>query len=269
MMYLISNFAVPVFAFDISEIKSRYQENQWWLGKNLTEGDYFIYEVCNSESFTKSTLSGHCYDISLEFVSLLQTGTGGAWIVQAQIVTDEEKKIYAIFQIDETTFDVTTYDKTAIEYADSVQETIFYMKDFADPQTKKHLKIGNSWGAVESYVTPDPQMTVREKTNTVIFDEQVSVYDVGFVILEQTSVLISKEIPFPVDATVYDPHRIVPTTPTVFTFELLEHHNVNSDVYEIDIFDDDTLDAIRQESLEFDLQHIVDGIEYEFGDAGQ
>ncbi len=66
---------------------------------------------------------------------------------------------------------------------------------------------------MEFYATPDPEMTVRAKTTTTILDEQISVYDIGFVILEQTSVLISKDIPFPLGATVYDSHRIIPTTP--------------------------------------------------------
>ncbi len=252
---LIPSSDAVVFAFDVLEIKSKYQENQWWSGKNLAEGDYFVYEICHSESFTKSTLSGHCYDISLEFVALLQTETGRKWIVQVQILTTDGEQKYAIFQIDADTFDITT-DRTSIEHAGSVRDSIFHMNQYANNAMQKSLNVGQGWGQVPSYITPDPQMTVRERSVFPVQGMQIPVFSVGYAILEKTSFLISPDMPFPVSATAYDPNRIIPDTHMIFRYDLLMYGNAGTIDAPADIFEEGFLDAVRQNSLEFELQRI-------------
>lgn len=256
LLVLVPGVMYPISAFDITEIQNRYQKSQWWSGKNLSEGDYFVYEICNSESFTKSTLPGHCYTVSLEFVALLQTDTGNKWIVQVQIITIDDDKKYAIFQVDADTFDVQT-DRTSIEYADSVHDTIFHMSKYAGNGKQEFLKVGQSWGDVSSYMTPDPQMTVRNKSLFSVQDVQIPVFDVGYVILEKTVFHISPDMPFPLSATAYDSNRIIPYTPKIFNYDLLLYGKTGTLDKMADIFDDGVLDAIRQDALEFELDNII------------
>lgn len=203
----------------------------WHLGKELAPGDQFIYKICDMILIVPES-PDHCYQLNLEFIDILKSPNGDVWVVQA-IIDHQEKMTYSIFQISATTFDITT-DRTSIQYANSVSRTLFWIGKFANELDQKPLAIGKSWGKVATYTAPETELVIRNKQVITLDDnnQQFQTFTLGYNLIEQSTVNISDDFPFPIKAVIYKPTALHQNTPLQFTIDLIGYSNTR------DFFDD-------------------------------
>lgn len=199
----------------------------WYLGKSLTPSDQFTYKICDMILIIPES-PDHCYQLSLEFADILKGPHGDVWVVQA-IMDHQDKKTYSIFQISATTFDITT-DGTSIPYADSVSRTLFWIGKFANEFDQKPLVIGKSWGKIATYTAPETDLVIRNKQVIALEDnnQQFQTFALGYNLVEQSTLSISDDFPFPIKAVIYKPTASHQNIPLQFTIELVNYANTNN-----------------------------------------
>ncbi|MEW6044230.1 MAG: hypothetical protein AB1608_08195 [Thermoproteota archaeon] len=202
----------------------------WYLGKGLGPGEVFTYKVCDMILIVPES-PDHCYQIRLEFIDILKGPHGDMWIVQA-VMDHQDKKTYAIFQISATTFDITT-DGTSIPYADSVSRTIFWIGKFANEFDQKSLTIGKSWGKIATYTAPETELIIRNNEVVVLGsnERQLHTLILGYNLIEQSTLNINDDFPFPIKAVIYKPTTSHQNIPLQFTIELVDY-NRNDFLYD-------------------------------------
>ena len=202
----------------------------WYLGKGLGPGEVFTYKVCDMILILPES-PDHCYQIRLEFIDILKGPHGDVWIVQA-VVDHQDRKTYAIFQVSATTFDITT-DGTSIPYADSVSRTIFWIGKFANEFDQKPLTIGKSWGKIATYTAPETELIIRnsEVIGLSNNEQQLQTFTLGYNLIEQSTLSINDDFPFPIKAVIYKPTVSHQNIPLQFTIELADY-NRNDFLYD-------------------------------------
>lgn len=206
----------------------------WYLGKGLGPSSLFIYKVCDM-FLTIPESPDHCYRISLEFIDTLKGPRGDAWIVQA-VIGHQDKKTYAIFQISDTTFDITA-DGTSIPYADSVLRTIFWIGKFANELNQKSLSVGKSWGSVATTTAPTTELVVRNiEVTSLDHKEQLPTFVIGYNLIKQSTINISENFPFPIKAVIYKPTTSYQNIPLQFSIELVDYKNDFVDGSNLQVF---------------------------------
>ena len=183
-------------------------QDNWSLGLDLLGGDSYNYHICDPSLLVSESF---CYDIELTFLDTLRTHDRSVWIVQATIIHDGNLD-YAIFHIDEDSFDVQT-DVFSKPYGDSVEKTLFWMQQYAPTRESKPLKVGSSWGDVSEFLTPDENLMVKSISD-FSFNGMGGLYDVGF---SRANFVISQNHPFPFDAQVQRP---APLEKQAFSFTI-------------------------------------------------
>lgn len=202
----------------------------WYLGKGLGPSEVFAYKVCDMTLIVPES-PDHCYQIRLEFIDILKGPHGDMWIVQA-VMDHQDKKTYAIFQISATTFDITT-DGTSIPYADSVSRTIFWIGKFAKEFDQKPLTIGKSWGKIATYTAPETELIIRNSDIVGLGnnEQQLHTFTLGYNLIEQSTLSINDDFPFPIKAVIYKPTVSHQNIPLQFTIELVDY-NRNDFLYD-------------------------------------
>lgn len=198
------------------------KQKQWHVGNNLNSGDSFTYRICDDKTFSKSYFAEKCYTIQLDFYGLFDVPNGKTWIVQSLISTDKMAKP-GIFQINPITFEITT-DNSNMNFGTSIENTLFNLREFANPTFPKILQVGESWGAVPSYLTADADVLVLNEDVTKIGPEIFDVFTVGYNVKEQSTYSISKQFPFPLEGKVYSSTVIYPEPDFLFSFELIKYN---------------------------------------------
>lgn len=234
-----------------------------------------------------------CYVAKLDFVNLLSSDKydedhrddNKIWIVQAEIrnlVPGNATAKHAIFNIDSVLFSVKSADSTIhpdnIRYGQSIENTLFSIRKYALQETKP-LVIGKQWGEVTEALggtKTNPQMTVLNKIEdgfSVIQNQLdnnrfvqlqrnfTETYEVGYEIgiIGNTNAifskyLISSDLPFPLNATVYSPVYVNEPTKE-YEFELLSY----TDDTIIDTSSDKNSESISVDDTEIDDNDLVEG----------
>lgn len=209
------------FASSIEDIIEQQKQKEWYVGKDIQSGDSFTYRICDDKTFTKSIFAEKCYTIQLDFYGLFDVPDGKTWVVQSLITTGDTTRS-GIFQISPETLDIST-DIFNIEFANSIENTLFNLKKFANPVFPKILDVGKSWGTIPSYLTMDAEILVLNEDFIKIGPEIFDVFTVGYNVKEQSTYAISKEFPFPLRGNVYSPTVIYPEPDFLFSFELIRY----------------------------------------------
>lgn len=203
-----------------------------------------------------------CYVVKLDFVNLLSsdeydddhTNDSKIWVVQAEIrnlVPRNATTKHAIFHIDPVLFSVKSADSTIhpdnIRYGQSIENTLFSIRKYALQETKP-LVISKQWGEITEALgtKANPQMTVLNKiedgfstTQNLLNDNRFvqiqknfsETYEVGYEIgtIGNTNAIFSKylisaDLPFPLNATMYSPVYVNEPTKE-YEFEMLSYTN--------------------------------------------
>jgi len=219
-----------------------------------------------------------CYVVKLDFVNLLssdeydddQANDDKIWVVQAEIrnlIPDTASTKRAIFHIDSGLFSVKSADSVIhpdnIRYGKSIENTLFSIRKYALQETKP-LVIGKQWGEITEALgtKANPQMTVLNKIedgfsviksqldnnrNVQLQRNFSETYEVGYeigIIGDTNAIfskyLISSDLPFPLNATVYSPVYV--NNPTKeYEFELLSY--IGDDIIDTSDENNDTVDV--------------------------
>jgi len=134
-----------------------YNNSLWSLGNNLAERDYYSYKICNDDIMYQKIYPYHCYDISLEFVTILESYKGKVWIVQGNLTTPDVTQ-QMIFLIDTDTFEIQT-DKLNVDLGNSISNTIFSLSIYGE----KSLSTGTVWDYLDSYYTNKIPLEIKNK----------------------------------------------------------------------------------------------------------
>ena len=217
-------FFIPMqlSAFSVEDVITQNSKDMWHVGKGLSPGDSFVYAVCdNMQRFIQ--YGNHCFNIRFDFFGELVSKNDDVWVVQVEIQNDNSTR-HHIFLIDSDTLDITT-DSAGSEFADSVEDTIFYLVKFANETFPKHLIVGSTWGSTVSSFNQNSNIIVSSKESIIVSNLDIidDAYSVRYGIFEPNIFMISQDMPFPIYAAVYDPLRTNVDPRISFTFELQDY----------------------------------------------
>ncbi len=237
----------------------------WSLGNNIQKGDYYEYKICNDYHIAQMIYPYHCYQINLEFVTILESYKGKVWVVQGNFTilgtilgttldtilgTTPHTSQQMIFLIDSTNFKVDT-DILHKDIGVSLENTIFSLSQYG----VQSLSIGTIWDYMDSYFTNKIPLEIKNKQTiqvpqtgingtivTNIVNNTVTNVVTSIVTNIETSVLsydvivpsniyLHESFPFPLKAVTYSPHIIYPQPKEEYYFELLDYSNYYSNTF--------------------------------------
>lgn len=234
---LVALAAAPAHADLAAERMAVFEQQKWWVGKNLEAGDAFVYEVCDPDAF--SGLYGgqpwleRCYHVSLYFVALLLGGAGPEWIVQVVLVGSDggdggssssgSGRMYDVYNIDAGTMRIDgLHDGRGM--ANAIQDTIFGLAEFTG-NGGKPLVVGESWGATGAS-SPAAEFLVR---GVVTDDSEQEVFHVGYATTFTSVHRIAPGEPFPLGAKVYDRQGVQSGHDRLYEYDLVWRGNFATD----------------------------------------
>lgn len=225
LVVLLCISPMSAFAFDVDDLIAHNLKHSWYAGKGISHGDSFEYFVCDWSTVQEERHG--CYHIIMTFYAQLESYNGIRWVVQAE-TTSPQYNIHHIFLIDPETLQIET-NHAAYGLARSVENTIFYLVQFASVHLPKNLQVGSVWGTVPSPIDIGSEMIITTQdvidTDTYTFD----VFLVQYGLFESSVFVVSPEMPFPISAVAYDPSYITSDPPIMFSFELLEYLPASKD----------------------------------------
>ena len=219
------------FAPSVDDIITYHSKDMWYPGKGLTPGDSFVYVVCdNMRKFAEyddddnnNNDDDHCYNIRLDFYFEMISGNNDVWVVQAEIAQNSNSTRHHIFLINSDTLDITT-DSAGSEFADSVEDTVFYLVQFAYKESPKHLSVGSTWGGAISSFNQESDVIVSSVESVIIPNGSTAdAYVIRYGILNPSIFMVSSVIPFPIYAVSSNPHFISSDPAVTFTLELQDY----------------------------------------------
>lgn len=207
-------------------IHATYEKTQsnamWSFGENLNAGDRFSYRICEYALHIPE-LPEPCYDVTLHFLYLLPGTTGNIWIVAVEI-NHAQKQINTVFHIDAESFEIST-DGITIQYANSLERTLEWIKNYAHKMRPQPLTIGKSWGVVATDAGAPLPLLVNQIDFMAIENDGFSVYRVGYALVEESHVYIKDGFPFPLEAVIHKPVSIS-LAPLTFMVTLISYSNL-------------------------------------------
>lgn len=203
IIILFSSSTVHALEFDSLAQIEKQKYSSWYVGKNVFSQNY-LYHICDFSIKPTLNYASPCYQVRLDFIDLLQEQNERYWIVQAIFTSDiSHKNWFSILHISED-FATITSDGASMNYVTSLSHTLFYLQNYANIHKPQLLKIGTSWGAVNDYVSPIPELVVNKFVISNVGDSTMSVYQVGFVVSKYNVFFIQEKVPFPIESILYD-----------------------------------------------------------------
>ena len=218
MNVILAAALVPLaYAGGIDSFLEEYDRQMWYLGEDLVPGDYFVYDVCDAVHFR----DGSCYAIRLDFYAELLSPAGDTWVVQAEITDgSSHDTTYHIFLIDSDTMEIRT-DHAGSAHARSVENTVFYLSQFASPYSEKNIGVGSVWGEVPSSLGA-AELHVASHDTAHVGDDILDVSILEYWVFRSSVFAVSESLGFPVSASVYDPRATLDDPSLAFAFTLSE-----------------------------------------------
>jgi hypothetical protein len=199
----------------------REEQPKWSFGEGLKVGDFFEYQICDSVLRIPES-PDPCYVVTLEFLQLLSSPQGKTWVVAAR-VDHQVRQVDMIFQILADSFTIKT-DGTTIPYADSIERTLGWIRQYASNFEPQTLAVGKTWGVVDSQTEGTRTELLLTQVDLVsIKDETYDTYKVGYHLTKESYVQIKDEFPFPIKAVIYKPVSSYQNAPLAFTVDLVSH----------------------------------------------
>ena len=163
----------------------------WRLGENLTAGDSYTYEICNSIHAAEATYPNPCYTLRMDFVyRMVHHAYGPVWIMDVGF--DNRSTVMLLDYDTMTVHPISAWD---VWLADSIQNTVLHLA----PYGEQGLQVGAYWGEIDAYFYSMP-LSITSRTG----DKSVLGYDT---IAESRTVIISG-MPFPEYSRWHDPRSV-------------------------------------------------------------
>lgn len=195
-------------------------DNLWSIGNNLQDGDYYQYKICNDKFMVQEIHPYHCYNVSLEFITILDSYKGKQWIVQSYLTYGNQTTSSILF-VDPITFDVTT-DPLNVNLGLSLENTLFSLSQYG----AKSLDIGTVWDDMDSYFTNSIPLEIKKHQVIDLSNlENIDTVILGYDIIVPSSHYIVSDFAFPVKSIIYSPHIIFPEPKALHHFEMLNYNS--------------------------------------------
>ena len=163
----------------------------WRLGENLTAGDSYAYEVCNSVYAAEAIYPDSCYTLRMDFVyRMVHHAYGPVWVVDVGF--DNRSTVMLLDYHTMTVHPTSAWD---VWLADSIQNTVLHLA----PYGEQGLEVGAYWGEIDAYFYSTP-LSITSRSG----DKSVLGYDTA---AESRTVIISG-MPFPEYSRWHDPRSI-------------------------------------------------------------
>ncbi len=207
------------YAGGIDSFLEEHDRQTWHVGEDLVPGDYFVYDVCDAVHFRDG---GSCYAIRLDFYAELLSPAGDTWVVQAEITdgSSSHDTTHHIFLIDSDTMRIST-DHAGSAHARSVENTVFYLSQFAPSYGEKNIGVGSVWGEVPSSLGSS-ELHVASHDTAHVGDDILDVSILEYWVFRSSSFAVSESLGLPVSASVYDPRATLDDPSLAFAFTLSE-----------------------------------------------
>jgi hypothetical protein len=193
----------------------------WYFGEGLGVDDEFTFDVCDPMLRIPETDSH--YTVTMRFLALLPAREGMTWVVAAH-VDHRVKTADMIFQVLADSFKIRT-DATSDMYADSIDRTIGWVKQFSNENKPQVLSVGKVWGVIGGDASPAQLIVGRADSDAP--EKSDTTYTVSYLFLRESQLQIKDGFPFPLKASVYKPVWSHQNAPLAFTFQLTGHNNVS------------------------------------------
>lgn len=218
---LAISFVMTVHAQTFDSLP-REQQPTWYFGEGLNIGDEFTYNICDAILRVPES-PNHCYTITMRFLTLLPSPEGKTWVVSAH-VDHKIRTLDMIFHVSANSFKVKT-DGTSIPYADSIERTLGWVKDFSNENRPQFLSVGKSWGIVTADMNSSTEIIVNQ-IDSLEFDGHLErTYLLGYALIKDSYLQIMDGFPFPLKAVIYKPIFSYQDVPLEFTFQLVNYQN--------------------------------------------
>lgn len=217
---IISIIAIPSVSGNLQDERQLlfYNNNDnWGIGDDLIEGDYFEYRICGENLATKVITPHHCFDVQLTFVAIMESSQGMVWVVQG-MYSDVVNTRYMIFQIDTETFEIIT-DSSNRELGWIIEDTIFSLSQYKS----KSLTIGTQWGDIDSYFTQSVPFEIKREQQLIINNSTYNTSVLGYDVVIESNIFIDNNLPFPIKGEVYSPRIIYPNPELSYYYELMDY----------------------------------------------
>jgi len=191
----------------------------WKLGDNIQKGDMYEYKICSDRIISQVIYPYHCYNIELEFVTILESYKGKVWVVQGNFTTLEINRSMILF-INPDTFEVDT-DLLNVDLGNSLENTIFSLSKYGE----KSLSIGTVWGMVPSYFTNDIPLEIKKHELIDTSLGEINSKVLGYDVIVSSNYYVNEQYPFPVKASIFSPNIIFPESIEEYWYELEEYSN--------------------------------------------
>jgi hypothetical protein len=200
-------------------------QKKWHFGEGLDAGDEFTFSICDPVLRIPET-DDHCYVATMRFLALLPTDEGMTWIVATQI-DHKTNTVRTVFQISADSFKIKT-DGVNIAYADSIDRTVGWIRQFSNENKPQPLNVGRSWGTVRGDSVWSAPIIV-EMIDYGGFEIVEPTYLLSYSLLKESRLQIRDGFPFPLKATVYKPVSSHQDIPLAFAFEIIKYQNADND----------------------------------------
>ncbi|MCJ8306557.1 MAG: hypothetical protein HRU07_05850 [Nitrosopumilus sp.] len=199
------------------QVNQNYQSELWGLGDSLLNDSSYTYKICNDPQMFQEIYPYHCYTITLNFETLMESYNGDVWMVQGFFETPD-KKSSMILQIDPVTFEVTS-DGLHKNLGRSLENTIFSLSHYG----KKSLSTGTQWDELDSYFTNKVSLEIKRQESIDTSFGTVDTMVLGYDVIVQSNQYINSDFPFPVKSDMFSPQIIFPEPKELFYYELLDY----------------------------------------------
>lgn len=195
---------------------------RWSFGEGLNSGDLFEYAICDFALRIPES-PDPCYVVTLHFLHLLPSTNGKIWIVSAHI-DHNVRQLDTVLHVSAESFAIQT-DGTSLQYANSLERTLGWIKNHAQKFKPQVLAVGKSWGFVAADVSQRAELLVIQMDSVSVQDDVVTTYKIGYLLMEESFFHIRDGFPFPIKAIAYKPVSSHQNVPPAFELELLSYSN--------------------------------------------
>ncbi len=201
------------------------EQPMWYFGEGLSVGDEFTYNICDSVLRIPES-PNHCYTITMKFLTLLPSPEGKTWIVSAH-VDHKIRTLDMIFHVSANSFKIKT-DGTNIPYADSMERTLGWVRNFSNENRPQFLSVGKSWGIVTADMNSPTEIIINQIDSLEFEGHMERTYLLGYTLIEDSYLHIMDGFPFPLKAVIYKPVFSYRDIPLAFTFQLINYQNFDN-----------------------------------------
>ena len=193
-------------------------ENSWNFGEGLSEGDVFLYDICDWRFWDSYTGEyARCYSISLRIENKISMNNNTFYLFHG-ITKDHTGVNDRLFLVDSEQYNVKSIFHKDADYANSLQNTIFWQSGWGK-------SISTEYGAQTILLEYNNAGSALILSDTIIAENRAAQYTATHDSFESSHLTINDYLPFPISSDIFTYGDTIQTTRHLFSFELQNYTN--------------------------------------------